>query len=208
MLEAADFTPRPTSAISRQNPTGAPASAQTHAAGRAAQLKASYQTLLAKYIPQCPACYDLERERASLRGFLCARMISGARYVALTKFDGTSWSEPVRVDAGAILTMRRSFDRRPDALACLRPHDAGARQFLVSYAQYQNIVVGTVNKDTLAFTEQKTYQSDSSMRSCRRRRVNGTPGPVRAESAVTDRSVVNPAAQHGLYSGIPQRRMA
>ena len=35
--------------------------------------------------------------------FVRADASSGARYVVVTKFDGTSWSEPVQVDGGAIL---------------------------------------------------------------------------------------------------------
>ena len=56
-------------------------------------------------------------------------------------------------------------------------------------------MVGTVDKTTLAFTEQKVYQSDDYMRLPALSCVNGTPVLAWAESAVTDEeSVVNPAA--------------
>ena len=56
-------------------------------------------------------------------------------------------------------------------------------------------MVGTVDKNTLAFTEQKVYQSDNYMRLPTLSCVNGTPVLAWVESAVTDEeSVVNPAA--------------
>ena len=131
--------------------------------------------------------------------FVRANETTGKRYVALTKFDGTSWSAPAAVDASAIL------DDAPqlctDAAGNLWLAYARTTQepgdSLVAYAQHQTIVVGTVNKDTLAFTAQKTYQSDNYMYmhlptlSC----VNGTPVLAWAESAVTsEESVVNPTA--------------
>ena len=164
-------------------------------AARAAQLKASYQTLLGgTYRNAQPVM--ISDGSALYAAFVRADADSGARYVALTKFDGTSWSEPVRVDAGAILddAPQLCTDGQTLWLAYARTTQEPGNS-LVSYAQHQNIVVGTVNKDTLAFTEQKTYQSDNYMRLPTLSCVNGTPVLAWAESAVTDQeSVVNPAA--------------
>ena len=136
-------------------------------------------------------------DRSSLyAAFVRADAKTGARYIALTKFDGNSWSEPVRVDASAILddAPQLCTDGQTLWLAYARTTQEPGNS-LVSYAQHQNIVVGTVNKDTLAFTEQKTYQSDNYMRLPTLSCVNGTPVLAWAESAVTsEESVVNPAA--------------
>ena len=193
--EASEYTPSDLSYLAEES-EWAPAAVQTYAAARAAQLKASYQTLLGRtYRNAQPVMLS---DRSSLyAAFVRADAKTGARYIALTKFDGNSWSEPVRVDAAAIL------DDAPQLCT-----DAAGNLWLayarttqepgdspVAYAQHQNIVVGTVDKNTLAFTEQKVYQSDNYMRLPALSCVNGTPVLAWAESAVTDEeSVVNPAA--------------
>lgn len=196
-LTATDFTPSDLSYLAAES-DWVPASAQTYAAGRAAQLKASYQTVLQNTYRNAQPVM-ISDGSALYAAFVRADADTGVRYIALTKFDGNSWSEPVRVDASAIL------DDAPqlctDAAGNLWLAYARTTQepgdSLVAYAQHQTIVVGTVNKDTLAFTAQKTYQSDNYMYmhlptlSC----VNGTPVLAWAESAVTsEESVVNPTA--------------
>ena len=191
---AADLTPSDLSYLASES-DWAPASAQTYAA-RAAQLKASYQPLLQNTYRNAQPVM-VSDGNALYAAFVRADADTGVRYVALTKFDGNSWSEPVRVDAGAIL------DGAPqlctDAAGNLWLAYARTTQepgdSLVAYAQHQNIVVGTVDKNTLAFTEQKVYQSDNYMRLPTLSCVNGTPVLAWVESAVTDEeSVVNPAA--------------
>ena len=191
---AADFAPSDLSYLAAES-DWAPASAQTYAAGRAAQLKASYQTLLQNTYRNAQPVM-LSDGSSLYAAFVRADAKTGARYIALTKFDGNSWSEPVRVDASAILddAPQLCTDGQTLWLAYVRTTQEPGNS-LVSYAQHQNIVVGTVNKDTLAFTEQKTYQSDNYMRLPTLSCVNGTPVLAWAESAVTDQeSVVNPAA--------------
>ena len=195
--EASEYTPSDLSYLAEES-EWAPAAVQTYAAAHAAQLKASYQTLLGgTYRNAQPVM--VSDGSALYAAFVRANETTGKRYVALTKFDGTSWSAPAAVDASAIL------DDAPqlctDAAGNLWLAYARTTQepgdSLVAYAQHQTIVVGTVNKDTLAFTAQKTYQSDNYMYmhlptlSC----VNGTPVLAWAESAVTsEESVVNPTA--------------
>ena len=191
--EASAYAPSDLSYLAEES-DWAPAAVRTYAA-RAAQLKASYQTLLGgTYRNAQPVM--LSDGSSLYAAFVRADAKTGARYIALTKFDGNSWSEPVRVDASAILddAPQLCTDGQTLWLAYARTTQEPGNS-LVSYAQHQNIVVGTVSKDTLAFTEQKTYQSGNYMRLPTLSCVNGTPVLAWAESAVTDQeSVVNPAA--------------
>lgn len=193
--EASAYAPSDLSYLAEES-DWAPAAVRTYAAARAAQLKASYQTLLGgTYRNAQPVM--ISDGSALYAAFVRADADTGVRYIALTKFDGTSWSEPVRADAGAILddAPQLCTDGQTLWLAYARttqePGDS-----LVAYAKHQNIVVGTVDKSTLAFTEQKVYQSDNYMRLPTLSCVNGTPVLAWAESAVTDEeSVVNPASE-------------
>ena len=193
--EASAYAPSDLSYLAAES-DWAPAAVRTYAAARAAQARTEYHPLLENtYRNAQPVMLS---DRSSLyAAFVRADAKTGARYIALTKFDGNSWSEPVRVDAAAIL------DDAPqlctDAAGNLWLAYARTTQepgnSLVDYAQHQTIVVGTVDKSTLAFTEQKVYQSDNYMRLPALSCVNGTPVLAWAESAVTDEeSVVNPAA--------------
>lgn len=99
--EASAYAPSDLSYLAEES-DWAPAAVQTYAAARAAQLKASYQTLLGgTYRNAQPVM--ISDGSALYAAFVRADAVSGARYIALTKFDRTSWSEPVRADAGAIL---------------------------------------------------------------------------------------------------------
>ena len=194
--EASAYAPSDLSYLAEES-DWAPAAVRTYAA-RAAQARTEYHPLLENTYRNAQPIMVSDGS-ALYAAFVRANETTGKRYVALTKFDGTSWSAPAAVDASAIL------DDAPqlctDAAGNLWLAYARTTQepgdSLVAYAQHQTIVVGTVNKDTLAFTAQKTYQSDNYMYmhlptlSC----VNGTPVLAWAESAVTDEeSVVNPAA--------------
>lgn len=194
--EASAYAPSDLSYLAEES-DWAPAAVRTYAA-RAAQARTEYHPLLENTYRNAQPVMVSDGS-ALYAAFVRANETTGKRYVALTKFDGNSWSEPVRVDAAAIL------DDAPqlctDAAGNLWLAYARTTQepgdSLVAYAQHQTIVVGTVNKDTLAFTAQKTYQSDNYMYmhlptlSC----VNGTPVLAWAESAVTsEESVVNPTA--------------
>ena len=190
--EASAYAPSDLSYLAEES-DWAPAAVRTYAA-RAAQARTEYHPLLENTYRNAQPVMVSDGS-ALYAAFVRANETTGKRYVALTKFDGTSWS----ADASAIL------DDAPqlctDAAGNLWLAYARTTQepgdSLVAYAQHQTIVVGTVNKDTLAFTAQKTYQSDNYMYmhlptlSC----VNGTPVLAWAESAVTsEESVVNPTA--------------
>lgn len=192
--EASAYAPSDLSYLAEES-DWAPAAVRTYAA-RAAQARTEYHPLLENTYRNAQPVMVSDGS-ALYAAFVSADAASGARYVALTKFDGTSWSEPVRADAGAIL------DDAPqlctDAAGNLWLAYARTTQepgdSLVAYAQHQNIVVGTVDKSALTFTEQKVYQSDNYMRLPALSCVNGTPVLAWAESAVTgEESVVNPTA--------------
>ena len=191
--EASAYAPSDLSYLAEES-DWAPAAVQTYAA-RAAQARTEYHPLLQNTYRNAQPVMVSDGS-ALYAAFVRADADTGVRYVALTKFDGNSWSEPVRVDAGAILddAPQLCTDGQTLWLAYARTtQDSG--DSLVSYAQNQTIVVGTINKNTLAFTEQKTYQSDDYMRLPTLSCVNGTPVLAWVESAVTDEeSVVNPTA--------------
>ena len=192
--EASAYAPSDLSYLAEES-DWAPAAVRTYAA-RAAQARTEYHPLLENTYRNAQPVMVSDGS-ALYAAFVRANETTGKRYVALTKFDGTSWSAPAAVDASAIL------DDAPqlctDAAGNLWLAYARTTQepgdSLVAYAQHQNIVVGTVDKNTLAFTEQKVYQSDNYMRLPTLSCVNGTPVLAWVESAVTDEeSVVNPAA--------------
>ena len=185
--EASEYTPSDLSYLAEES-DWAPVSVQTYST---AQAKTAYQTLLQNTYRNAQPVMVSDGS-ALYAAFVRADADTGARYVALTKFNGTSWSDPVAVDKDAIL------DDAPqlctDAAGNLWLAYARTTQepgnSLVSYAQHQNIVVGTVNKDTLAFTAQNTYQSNEYMHLPALSYVNGTPVLAWAESAVTDENSV------------------
>ena len=192
--EASEYTPSDLSYLAEES-EWAPAAVRTYAA-RAAQARTEYHPLLENTYRNAQPVMVSDGS-ALYAAFVRANETTGKRYVALTKFDGTSWSAPAAVDASAIL------DDAPqlctDAAGNLWLAYARTTQepgnSLIAYAEHQNIVVGTVDKNTLAFTEQKVYQSDDYMRLPTLSCVNGTPVLAWVESAVTDEeSVVNPAA--------------
>lgn len=191
--EASAYAPSDLSYLAEES-DWAPAAVRTYAA-RAAQARTEYHPLLENTYRNAQPVMVSDGS-ALYAAFVRADAVSGARYIALTKFDGNSWSEPVRVDAAAILDNAPQLctDGRTLWLAYARTTQEPGNS-LVDYAQHQTIVVGTVDKSTLAFTAQKTYQSNEYMHLPTLSCVNGTPVLAWAQSAVTnEESVVNPTA--------------
>lgn len=190
--EASAYAPSDLSYLAEES-DWAPAAVRTYAA-RAAQARTEYHPLLENTYRNAQPVMVSDGS-ALYAAFVRADEETGKRYVALSKFNGTSWSDPVAVDTSAILddAPQLCTDGETLWLAYARTtQDPGSS--LVDYAKNQTIVVGTVNKDTLAFTEQKAYQSDEYMHLPTLSCVNGTPVLAWAGSAVTDQeSVVNPA---------------
>lgn len=188
---ASEYTPSDLSYLAEES-DWAPAAVRTYAA-RAAQLKVSYQTLLGgTYRNAQPVMVS---DGSALYAAFVRADTTGKRYVALTKFDGTRWSDSVAVDTSAILddAPQLCTDAAGNLWLAYARTTRDPGNSLVTYAQNQTIVVGTVDKTTLKFTEQKTYQSGNYMHLPTLSCVNGTPVLAWAESEVTDQeSVVNP----------------
>ena len=194
-LTASDFTPSDLSYLAEES-DWAPAPVQTYGLLRDVQMKTAYQTLRKNTYRNAQPVM-VSDGTALYAAFVRADASTGARYIAVTKFDGTSWSDPSRIDADAILddAPQLCTDAAGNLWLAYTRTTQEPGDSLVAYAQHQNIVAGTVDKNTLAFTEQKVYQSDNYMRLPALSCVNGTPVLAWAESAVTDEeSVVNPAA--------------
>ena len=191
--EASAYAPSDLSYLAEES-DWAPAAVRTYAA-RAAQARTEYHPLLENTYRNAQPVMVSDGS-ALYAAFVRADEETGKRYVALTKFNGTSWSDSVAVDASAILddAPQLCTDGQTLWLAYARTtQDPG--NSLATYAEHQNIVVGTVDKTTLAFTAQKTYQSNEYMHLPALSCVNGTPVLAWAESAVTsEESVVNPTA--------------
>ena len=139
-------------------------------------------------------------DNALYAAFVRADADSGARYVVVTKFDGTSWSEPVRADANAVLDSVPALcaDGNTLYLAYARTTE-NPGDSLLSYALKQEIIVGSVNPDTLSFTEQSTFSGlnpDSSFVSMPQlSAANGRMILAWADSAVSDdNSVLRPTS--------------
>ena len=110
-------------------------------------------------------------------------------HAVCTKLENGVWSEPVQVDAFA------NWDDAPQLLmdedgtlwmAYATTLADADKTSLLSYAQNQRIVIGTVDKDTLAFTHVKTYESSGYACKQQLALVDGVPTLVWVEASVTD----------------------
>lgn len=123
-------------------------------------------------------------------------------YVAVSKYDGSVWSEPARCDAAAL-------DGAPSLAV-----DAGGTVWLaftqtaadfdpdslLSYAQKQSLVVGTVDPATCAFTEVKRYQGAGYLRLPRLAVAAGQPVLAWADSPVESDDAVLWPGESDLYT--------
>lgn len=94
--------------------------------------------------------------------FVRADEESGSRYVSVTRNHDGVWSAPVQVDPNAILDSNPTLCAAPDGtvwLAYART-TADCQNSLLTYAQNQEIVVGTIDPETLAFTEVTAYSGE------------------------------------------------
>ena len=91
--------------------------------------------------------------------FVRADQETGERYVVMTRFDGSSWAEPVRADEAAILDDAPSLcaDGNGNIWLAYSKAASEAGDSMLEYAENREIVVGRVDPDTLAFTPAKTY---------------------------------------------------
>lgn len=119
-------------------------------------------------------------------------------YVAVSKYDGSAWSEPVRCDAAAALDGAPSLAVDAGGTVWLAFTQTAADfdpDSLLSYAQKQSLVVGTVDPATCAFAEVKRYQGAGYLHLAQLGLAGGQPVLAWADSPVTDDdSVLWPAA--------------
>lgn len=132
--------------------------------------------------------------------FVRADVGNEQRYVVVTKFDGSSWQEPVRVDANAVLDSAPTLFTNGNSvyLAYARTTE-NPGDSLLSYALKQEIIVGSINPDTLSFTKQATFSGiapDTSFVSMPQlSAVNGQTLLAWMDSTVSDdNSVLRPAS--------------
>ncbi len=138
--------------------------------------------------------------------FVRAEQESGSRYVAVTRYDGASWLAPVQADGEAILDDAPVLCVGEDGtiwLAYARTADDPGDS-LLAYAQSQQIVVGTVDPDTLAFTEATVYSGSGFAHLQKLAVLDGQPVLMWADTELTDDdsvlSTVGGAIRYSVYA--------
>ena len=121
--------------------------------------------------------------------FVRADAETGERYIACTKSDGLTWSEPVRIDGNAVLDDAPTLCADNSGsiwLAYARTDPNWSGESLTAYAESQSIVVGRLDPDTLKFTEGAVYNGDGYVHMQKMAVVDGVPALAWYDSAVTD----------------------
>jgi len=124
----------------------------------------------------------------------------GNSYVMVTKFEGGLWSQPVRAAQNSICDSAPTLCLDSDGTLWLAYCKTGSGfdgSTLLSFAQNQTIVVGTVNCSTLAFTPAAELSGTGYLHLPRFTAGNGAPVLVWLESAVSSQSevIAPPATQ-------------
>lgn len=177
----------------------------TQAALFAAAPGTNLQTLLSNtYRNAQPAL--AATDDALYAAFLRADEETNDVYAAVSKYDGSVWSEPVRCDAAAVLDGAPSLAVDADGTVWLAFTQTEADfevDSLLSYAQKQSLVVGAVDPATCAFTERARYSggSDTSyLRLARLGLAGGAPVLAWVDSPVTDENSVLWSSSGGVYT--------
>ena len=157
----------------------------------ASEAKTSYETLLSSTYRNAQPVM-ISDGNALYAAFVRADADSNARYIAVTKFDGNKWCEPVRVDTNSILddAPQLCVDESGQVWLAYAQTVEEPGESIVAYAQNQAITVGTIDTNTLAFTKQETYHSGSYMHLQTLSCVDGTPVLAWVDSTVTDENSV------------------
>lgn len=136
--------------------------------------------------------------------FLKADESSGDVYVAVTKFDGGTWSKPVRVDNNAVMDGMPSLcvDNSGNIWLAYAQTPSGYNKnsTLLDYAKGQKIIVGSIDPDNLSFTQAKEYSGTGYAHLQQIALSNGNPTLVWADSTVTDNNSVFWPSTSDLYS--------
>ena len=142
--------------------------------------------LTGTYRDACPVL--ISSGDALYAAFVRADRESGQRSIALTKFDGKSWHDPVTVDSNAVLDGDPClfYDGETLRLAYTKTREKAQDDSLLSLAKQQSIVVGTIDPDTLTFTEEETYDGEGFACVPRMAATGGGCALVWLDSALTD----------------------
>ena len=137
----------------------------------------------------------LATDDALYAAFVRADQDSGDRYVVVTKYNGSTWSEPVRIDAIAVLDDSPVLcaDNSGNVwLAYARTTDGWTdKTSLRDYATHQEIVVGKLDAENMTLSNTKTYASETGyVHSQTLSVVDGTPVLAWADTAVTDENSI------------------
>ena len=133
--------------------------------------------------------------------FLRADASTDRVYTVVSKYDGTNWNTAVA--ASSDNTMDSSPDLIVDSagqiwLAYART-TTGADTSILGYAANQQIVVGQVNPETLAFTESRHYTGTGYAHMHKLSLVNGKPTLVFVDSTITDANSILWPKQSRIY---------
>lgn len=143
-------------------------------------------------------------EDAVYVAFLHANSETGNIYVVTAKYDGEGWFGTVRADDNALLDDAPSLcvdENGTIHLAYARTDSAFDGETLLSYAENQSIVVGTLDPDTLEFTETEEYFAEGYANKQQLVLIDGTPTLVWLDSVVSDdNSVLFPASADICYA--------
>ena len=110
--------------------------------------------------------------------FLRADSATGRVYTVVSKYDGRTWTSANATSSGDQLDNKPSLlvDNAGRVwLAYARTAAGHSDGSLLEFARHQEIVVGQIDKDTLAFTESRVYSSSSYAHMQQLSMVNGKP---------------------------------
>lgn len=135
--------------------------------------------------------------------FLKADADTGDVGVVVTRYSGGSWATPVAADAASVMDGAPVLCLGEDGtiwMAYSRTGEEAVKTDLLSYANHQSIVVGTIDPQTLAFTEEAVYEGNGYAYLYDLCLVDGTPTLVWADAQVTDADSVIWPTNATLYA--------
>lgn len=145
-------------------------------------------------------------ENGIYAAFLNADKNTNQIYVMCTAFNGTEWTQPVRLDSEAVLDGTPQLLAADDGtiwLAYSKTAPGADITALVDYAQHQSIVVGRLDPDTLTLTDAREYTSDDFANRPMLTMAGGVPTLVWLDSVVTDAdSVLTPKTNTVCYASL------
>ena len=135
--------------------------------------------------------------------FLRADSTTGDVYVAVTKYSNGAWANPIRVDSTAVMDGTSSLCVDEDGIVWLaysQTETGYDNTSLLDYAKKQSIVVGSIDPDTLAFTQAASYTGSNYAHLQRIALIDNVPTLVWADSSVSDDDSVLWSTSSNLYT--------